>query len=316
MVHNSDTNSNLRWVWKLKGHIKQKTFIWTCLRNALPCRSILQQRGIPISPLCPFCSNHNETLIHLFLECEFSKQVWLKAGSNIQIQYYRDFDSWIKANATCKDISTLNIPRGTVFIYLLWHIWNSRNNLIFNLVTVKPEQVAYKGLAAAAEFWHLTNSSKSISQLKDNVHVNWSPPKEGWTKLNTDGACSGNPGVFSVGGILRNSNGNWTHSFSGTVGSGSALEAKLWAIYLGLNLAKDTQCKFIWIESDSLLAGFTEFSITHTCREGNMCADKLAKQALLDRSGLTFHQQTPSHIKLNILADQLGVLEVRTIPML
>ncbi|KAF7844162.1 putative ribonuclease h protein [Senna tora] len=111
------------------------------------------------------------------------------------------------------------------------------------------------------------------------------------------------------------------------------------AIYLGLKLAIDINSNFIWIETYSLLAlnliknpdlhfdhpyiniilqcrsfvrVFTEYPLTHSYREGNACADKLVKEALLDHSNLTFHHQTP-FINLYILADQLEVSFVRTI---
>ncbi|KAF7844986.1 putative ribonuclease H-like domain-containing protein [Senna tora] len=72
-------------------------------------------------------------------------------------------------------------------------------------------------------------------------------------KLNSDGTCSGNPGPFAVGGIIRDQNGNWIKGFLGFIGHGTALKAELWAISVGIKLAITLNCNLLWIETDSLL---------------------------------------------------------------
>lgn len=40
-------------------------------------------------------------------------------------------------------------------------------------------------------------------QGKVEVFVRWFKPREGWVKLNTDGAAKGNPGIARCGGLIR-----------------------------------------------------------------------------------------------------------------
>ncbi|KAF7827683.1 reverse transcriptase [Senna tora] len=163
-------------------------------------------------------------------------------------------------------------------------------------------------MAAAAEYYHIAFNAPSPSTNSITLNVQWTPPLEGWWKLNSDGACSGNPGPFAIGGIIRNQYGNWISGFSGFIGFGSALKAELWVISNGIKLASDLGCTQLWIETDSLLAcnllidqslsnlheywniisfcrsylqKFSSFRLSHTFRQGNQCADQLAKHCLL-----------------------------------
>ncbi|MBA0584344.1 hypothetical protein Gorai_015161, partial [Gossypium raimondii] len=69
------------------------------------------------------------------------------------------------------------------------------------------------------------------------VHVNWSPPALGWTKLNTDGASNVSGIWSSIGGVLRDSFPNWVASFCRSIGSGSVLNAEFSAVLDGFNVA-------------------------------------------------------------------------------
>ncbi|KAF7820958.1 reverse transcriptase [Senna tora] len=168
--------------------------------------------------------------------------------------------------------------------------------------------------------------------------LNGTPPTN-WFKINTDGACSGNPGPFAIGGVIRNSHGNWVHGFSSFVGDGTAIKAEIWAIIVGLKLAKSFKYDHIFIESDSLLAlnlinkgdvhqnhhlnnlimycrsillTFNEVQTGHTYREGNSCADGLAKTALLNRSPMTHFASVPSFAEWLFWQTYMGSLLLGT----
>lgn len=55
--------------------------------------------------------------------------------------------------------------------------------------------------------------------------------------LNVDGSSLGNPGASGFGGVLRNSDGSWIGSFSGSVGFSNDLHVELLALYNGLSMA-------------------------------------------------------------------------------
>ena len=54
-----------------------RNFQYKCLNNILFLNHSLHRMGFTESPLCSYCSSHNETMQHLFLDCEFSKVLWL-----------------------------------------------------------------------------------------------------------------------------------------------------------------------------------------------------------------------------------------------
>ncbi|KAF7804188.1 IQ domain-containing protein IQM6 [Senna tora] len=68
----------------------------------------------------------------------------------------------------------------------------------------------------------------------------------------------------------------------------------------------------------SFLQAFTEVVLSHSYGEGNACADKLAKQALLEHSRLLFHDQLPPYYgncSIQQLIVTIGDSETRTQPL-
>ncbi|KAF7844846.1 reverse transcriptase [Senna tora] len=321
----SSTNS-INWVWKSLCHTRLQYFLWSCASEALPCRALLCKRGINVPPQCPLCGHPNENISHLLMDCPITNLIWVKL--NI-CPASTSFSSWLKSNVTNETSSALNIPTGTIFIYCLWHIWLGRNQCVFNNQTFTPQVILKRSLAAAAEYFHLNLLPRPL-QCSDSILLKWQPPPHNWWKLNTNGACSGNPGPFAIGGLIRNHNGTFISGFSSFIGYDTAFTAELWAITVGLNMALSLNCNYICVESDSLLAvnllnssdvpdthhlynlimacrsslqGYTEFKILHSYREGNGCADSLAKQALLSQSLMATFESILSHIRLSFLAD-------------
>lgn len=69
-------------------------------------------------------------------------------------------------------------------------------------------------------------------------------------KLNTDGACKGNPGSSTAGDSIHNEAGQWLHGFAANLISNSLL-AEAWDVLLGLQLAWDKRYRRLILELDS-----------------------------------------------------------------
>eukprot|EP00253_Pinus_taeda_P007836 PITA_07836 len=63
-------------LWKLKCPKKSRLFFWCILKKKVPSWDILQARFKQGPGRCPLCKNESETILHLFLNCPFTKKVW------------------------------------------------------------------------------------------------------------------------------------------------------------------------------------------------------------------------------------------------
>ncbi|KAF7815200.1 reverse transcriptase [Senna tora] len=295
---------SFNWIWHLKCHTKLRYFIWACINNALPTRAILNRRTTHIPPYCPLCNYEPESIDHILRNCFHSKRVWDTNGFSSSDPIA--FNTWLKHNATLDNAHLLGIPHNLVFIYTLWSIWLARNSLLFKDKPFCANLTAKQGLKSAAELFFL-GSQNIRSTVPVPINIKWHPPADSWVKLNTDGACTGNPGPFAIGGLIRDAQGNWIKGFSSYIGYGTALKAKIWAITSGLKLAKSLNFDI------SLLLTFLSVQLKHTYREGNFCADLLAKTALQDRSCMKIFNNVPSFARLVFLADIHGVSFVREV---
>ncbi|KAK2425361.1 hypothetical protein QL285_035613 [Trifolium repens] len=155
--------------------------------------------------------------------------------------------------------------------------------------------------------------------------------------LNVDGSSIGNPGISGFGGLIRNADGAWVHGFYGNLGVTNILHAELMAIYKGLLLAWERNIKDLWCYSDSrtVIKLITEpvdewhhyaailnnikdilnrgwhVSILHTLREGNACADYLAKHDANNNEVFSSIAIPPAGLNLFLLADACGTSFLR-----
>ncbi|KAK3036498.1 hypothetical protein RJ639_030512 [Escallonia herrerae] len=133
--------------------------------------------------------------------------------------------------------------------------------------------------------------------------VQWHPPSPGFLKLNTDGSAFGQPGLASYGGLIRGEKGEWLCGYAGNIGIRTSLTAEICGIYKGLCLIREKNLCRVMIETDCMAAinlisrekvndkhpmkrildecreimASCGCFMVHTVREGNFCADMLAK---------------------------------------
>ena len=167
--------------------------------------------------------------------------------------------------------------------------------------------------------------------------VSWTPPEEGEVAVHCDGSKGASPGTSGFGGCLRDSRGGWLVGFWGFGGSDSVLCMELMAIFHGLSLAWDNGFRRVLCLSDSLLAvnliqtppsSHHVFAVVvgnicgllrrdwrvcvqHTLREGNACADFLAKAGAAQAARFSVMGEPPPGLTPLLLADVVGTVFVR-----
>lgn len=95
---------------------------WRVINNGLPVSNNLCARGMTLPDFCPLCGSTSESLKHLLRLCtsEFHMRhlILPPHDSNPNTNFFY----WIKSNVTSSSITHFQIPQGTLFLYLLWHL--------------------------------------------------------------------------------------------------------------------------------------------------------------------------------------------------
>lgn len=180
--------ANLDWnscVWKNKVAPKIKLFLWKIFQGALPVGERLAARNITADPLCKRCGG-TESIHHLLFHCEFAQRIWASASFSPTI----DSSGLIDLAVNWSDLMDLTclpptgIPSNELIPWLLWSIWNARNNLLFNKKTTSPEAVVTKATASAREWL----AAQETAPVKKQSTMQRGQPLANCFKLQTDAA--------------------------------------------------------------------------------------------------------------------------------
>ncbi|CAA0838035.1 Ribonuclease H-like superfamily protein [Striga hermonthica] len=131
------TSANRRmWdlTWKLPVQNKIKNFIWRCLRGFISSKKRLQCKGLTIDSICDHCGAAEEDLEHLFFKCPRAQICWKISGlqwNKITDHPNFSFAEWW--SNICNDSSLPAMTdRISLSTYLMWWLWKTRNNWLFN----------------------------------------------------------------------------------------------------------------------------------------------------------------------------------------
>ena len=97
-------------------------FWWKVCWGWLPCKSLLHERGIVHlhDATCDLCNTDNEDIQHRLFSCHLVASIWQTLQSTYLHQY---------AFHSLPDYSR------TLICYTAHHIWNARNNFIFQRIS-------------------------------------------------------------------------------------------------------------------------------------------------------------------------------------
>jgi ribonuclease HI len=298
-------------------------------QNSIPTLSLLHHRNIAPSPICTRCGDFEETILHCLRDTSFSLNIWQHLGF-LESSFFSavSVTDWIKDG--------LNCSRAILFAAGLWWVWRHRNSMCLSDETLPLIRLISQIHSAADDikscFYKLNTIAPSVR------HIRWNNSNFDCAILNVDGSCIGSPSRTGFGGLIRNSAGFYLMGFSGSLPSSSdILEAELTAILHGLTIAKDMEFVELICYSDSLLSinlitgNPSKFHVHavliqeikdklaqlscllhHTLREGNYCADYLAKLGASSDASLSLHSSPPDDLRPLLRNDASGTLFLRS----
>ncbi|GAU21466.1 hypothetical protein TSUD_241890 [Trifolium subterraneum] len=198
-------------------------------------------------------------------------------------------DLWVLKEKLCSMVPFVAIQDTTVRINEIWE--DGRRNLekLYTIV-------------------HGAIPTKEMLNHRQIVHhrmVAWACPSEGTVCLNVDGSMLGSIQTVGFGGLIRNKFGTFLKGFYGVASQPSVLYAEIIAVLNGLEYANDIQ------SIRQLLTRDWNVVINHTFREGNACADLLAKMGASASSPMVILEEPPSQLSSAFRADAWGVAFIR-----
>jgi hypothetical protein len=142
MIHPGDPVGKNKSIWKMKIPLKTKVFAWYLRRGVILTKDNLAKRNWHGCLKCVFC-NHDESIKHLFFQCQFARSIWsiIQIGSTLYPprSVAHIFGNWL--NGVDHRFKIL-IRVGAIAI--IWSLWLCRNDKVFNAANCSFMQVIYR----------------------------------------------------------------------------------------------------------------------------------------------------------------------------
>ncbi|CAL9239252.1 unnamed protein product [Arabidopsis halleri] len=305
-------------IWKFRLAPKIQHFLWRCLSEALPTTTQLRTRNIPADPICQRCGLDEETTNHILFMCPHAQAVWRCA--NIDINHHvtplGDFEDNLHRIVQMGKMQSLPLHNQLLPFWIMWRIWKSRNDFLFQKVNRRPESTAQKGIHDVNDWIAATQQQQEETRplptstdpppRRRNRDGQWSPPPTGWIKCNFDSGFSQGRSFTNTGWIFRDYRGQVILSGCARLQSStSALQAEALGFLHVLQVAWAHGFRHVWFEGDNLelnhlinkggdhlnlstllydirvwTSKLPHSSLGHVNREKNAAADRIARQAL------------------------------------
>ncbi|XP_013729746.2 uncharacterized protein LOC106433468 [Brassica napus] len=291
-------------VWSIATSPKLKLFLWKLSHKALLVGDALVRRGINVNGECKRCGGR-ESEIHAFFHYHFAAKVW---------DLLPALQKPLSSTATIPQLlesskRIINLPPSGVsqplYPWVLWNLWTSRNQLLFEDKTYTELEVLNKAIRDAREWsW-----AQPLSTLKATTKL--APPPMICNNPSillcfTDGAWDVGSKKCGMGWTFKDNAGLLLAQGSDARGYvksvlmaealalKTAISAAMYLGFLNLRCLSDSSSLISLLTTDSsvtelqgilhdicvLSCSLLSISFAFTPRASNVCADGLAKSAL------------------------------------
>jgi hypothetical protein len=157
-----------REIWNPNSPPKINIFCWQLAHNKILTGDNLNKRGFSGPFRCALCNNSLENSEHLFLNCNFTRQVmncmYKELAPNVAnpTNTRSLLGKWAKQyKGSLKGKQKFSIVWKASIKFVCWQIWLTRNKKIFKEKTITPQVVAMSAISQISEY---ISSKKWISR--------------------------------------------------------------------------------------------------------------------------------------------------------
>jgi ribonuclease HI len=292
------------------------------MHGALPTMRNLLNRKVVSETWCPRCGLQPETILHAIWVCDEINGCWDDSQINVNRTLpYRDFSM-----LTWEVLEKQGAEGLQEFMVVSWKLWQIRNRYIHEGTKTDPKQAILFAFSLIEEYKAIGThiESPSIGPFQTRTGERWRKPGGTMYKLNFDGALCQSSRKAGFGVIIRNNEGLPMASLMGSKTNViDPYAAEVFAAIQGLQLAHDIGIKkVIIIEGDSagtikalhgseddcswlgneilearrLLQRLEEWDLSTICREANIVAHMLARQALHTKDTRIWMEDAPDFV--------------------
>ncbi|XP_038977290.1 uncharacterized protein LOC120107861 [Phoenix dactylifera] len=137
------------WIWRMRIYPRVALFIWKVAWGCLPTRSLLARRGVRITQFCDECTETEETMDHVLLQCPRARGIWSRSPTLLphSVESTQGLIHWLRV--AIRRPST--VEAGIQGAYLAHSIWLDRNAGIFEGRQFPPWMVVDRAMRLARE---------------------------------------------------------------------------------------------------------------------------------------------------------------------
>lgn len=151
------------------------------------------------------CRNGDESVIHLFIKCDFAINVWRRSGLMGTLRFIENGNFWENYVAAIHQLMKEQIP---LFVMICWHIWSARNKVVWERKIKTSEEVIFVARKMLIESQTVRSMFQPRQSHKQIIHSKkWRPPQLGQYKMNVDGAVFDSLRTTSLGAVIRDAHG-------------------------------------------------------------------------------------------------------------
>ncbi|XP_056844021.1 uncharacterized protein LOC130496191 [Raphanus sativus] len=124
------SKATVQWasaIWAKKGIPRHDFHGWLVVLDRLPTRDRMLGWGLQVSPLCLLCNSSAESRSHLYMDCNFSYDLWCLAASRCNIQPYRSWTALLDQMMSLTSSRSSNLLTLLVWKSVMYWVWHERN---------------------------------------------------------------------------------------------------------------------------------------------------------------------------------------------
>lgn len=144
--------------------------VWKIWHNAIPTFSILNLHHLRCEIFCPFCGASDDSVSHLFFQCNFARAVWFGLPISLKVNRLMQFHTWFKAWIKRWRKNPSRFYESWIFVLVgLDVIWRYRNNIVWRSSKVSLATAIRAILASVHSYIDVFINSKSIDLYSTNA---------------------------------------------------------------------------------------------------------------------------------------------------